>query len=98
MAVTEPAAPFLSDGQLESFVQKLAQFRWTLSQPEQRVLDAMLAAGATDEDEADVQGYMFSQDALARRAAVAVVVRLSRTVGRLQPSPHGLVQRLAHHR
>jgi hypothetical protein len=96
MAVTEPDAPFLSDGQLESFVQKLAQFRRTLSQPEQRVFDAILATGMTDET--DVQGYMFSQDALARRAAVAAVVQLNRRVGRLQPSPGGLFQRLAHNR
>ena len=91
--MSQPVAPFLSDGQLESFVQKLAQFRGTLSQPEQRVLDAMLASGTTDAE--DVHGYLSAQDALVRRAAVAAVDRLSRAVGGLQPSPQGIFQRLA---
>jgi len=93
LEVTPLEAPFLSDGQLESFVQKLAEFRGALSQPEQRVLDAMLASGGTDA--ADVQGYGLVQDAPVRQAAVAAVDRLSRAVGGLQPSPQGLFQRLA---
>jgi hypothetical protein len=96
VGVTEQEAPFLSDGQLESFVQKLARFRQTLSQPEQRVLDVILTAGETEE--ADVQGYMFLEDALVRRAAAGAVDRLSRTVGHLHPSPQGLFRRLAHTR
>jgi hypothetical protein len=86
-------ARFLSDGQLELFVQKLAEWRRTLSQPEQRVLDVILTDGETEDGE--VQGYLFTEDALLRQAAVGAVNRLSRTVGKLHPSPHGLFQRLA---
>jgi hypothetical protein len=90
----DPEARFLSDAQLELFVAKLAEWRRTLSQPEQRVLDVILTDGETEDGE--VQGYLFTEDALTRAAAVAAVNRLSRTVGRLHPSPHGLFQRLAH--
>ena len=89
----DPDARFLSDGQLELFVQKLAEWRRTLSQPEQRVLDVILTDGATEDGE--VQGYLFAEDTLIRQAAAGAVHRLSRTVGRLHPSPHGLFQRLA---
>ncbi len=88
----DPEARFLTDAQLELFVQKLAEWRRTLSQPEQRVLDVILTAGETEDGE--VQGYLFTEDALIRQAAVGAVNRLSRTVGRLHPSPHGLFQRL----
>jgi hypothetical protein len=84
---------FLSDDQLEGFVQKLAAWRRTLSQPEQRVLDVILTAGETGDGE--VQGYLFVEDALIRQAAVGAVQRLSRAVGRLHPAPDGLFQRLA---
>ena len=87
-------ARFLSDAQLELFVCKLAEWRRTLSQSEQRVLDVILTDGATEDGE--VQGYRFTEDAQIRAAAVGAVHRLSRTVGRLHPSPHGLFQRLAH--
>ena len=46
-------ARFLSDGQLELFVQKLAEWRRTLSQPEQRVLDVILTH--------EVDAYLFNE-------------------------------------
>src|SRR5215813_2082619 len=91
--VMDPEARFLSEDQLERFVQNLAEWRRTLSQPEQRVLDVILTDGETEADA--VQGYLFTEDALIRAAAVGVVNRLSRAVGRLHPAPNGLYQRLA---
>jgi hypothetical protein len=92
MADMDSEALFLSEDQLEIFVRKLALFRRTLSQPEQRVFDVLLTACETEE--ADVQGYLLLEDALARRAALAAVDRLSRRVGPLHPSPQGLFHRL----
>ena len=39
------------------FAQKLGQFRATLPGSEQRMLDAMVAAAFTPQEEGDVQGY-----------------------------------------
>jgi hypothetical protein len=48
-----------SESERKAFVEKLAQFRGTLPQSEQRMLDAMsIAAFGAPEDE-DVQGYQW---------------------------------------
>jgi hypothetical protein len=41
----------------QAFAQKLGQFRGGLSASEQRILDAMVIAAFTPQDQADVQGY-----------------------------------------
>ncbi|MBX5491898.1 MAG: hypothetical protein IRZ14_12155 [Chloroflexi bacterium] len=47
-----------SESERKAFVEKLAQFRSTLSPNEQRMLDAMaIAAFGTQEPQSDVQGY-----------------------------------------
>jgi len=41
----------------QAFGQKLGQFRAELSADQQRMLDAMVMAAFTPQDQADVQGY-----------------------------------------
>ena len=45
-----------SEGERKAFIEKLGQFRSTLPESEQRMLDAMALAGLGGQ-EADVQGY-----------------------------------------
>jgi len=53
-----------SESERKAFVEKLAQFRSTLSPNEQRMLDAMaIAAFGTQEPQSDVQGYGWYFDA-----------------------------------
>ena len=49
-----------SESERKAFVEKLAQFRGTLPQSEQRMLDAM-AMAAFKSEEPDVQGYGWIQ-------------------------------------
>jgi hypothetical protein len=49
---------FPNEQERKAFVDKLAQFRGTLPQTEQRMLDAMcIAAFGSQEQQGDVQGY-----------------------------------------
>ena len=50
-------APLPSEQERQAFAQKLGQFRGTLPQSEQRMLDAMVMAAFQPDSQTDVQGY-----------------------------------------
>ena len=51
----EPQFP--SESERKSFLAKLGQFRESLPQSEQRMLDAMATVAFTPQEQGDVQGY-----------------------------------------
>jgi hypothetical protein len=63
----EPQMP--NESQRRAFLEKLAQFRGTLRQNEQRMLDAMAIAAFSEQGTGDVQGYQWFY---GRPAAVPV--------------------------